>query len=158
MELKSKSWYGWYYKQFYNTYHLPKSLCKFFWGMILAILLFPITYPILIFRKMSKDTSDYPTMLGGLFWFMGLVGTIPLIKLFSIKSLTLLFLINPLGLILAIIFLGLFFGIIYCTVILVQYLLKRFKYRSKFIYANNNWFTEGIKSFFGKYCPKIDWK
>ena len=46
MELSKKSWMVWLWEFSYNK-NLPKNLCPFFWGLILAMLLF---IPIIIVR------------------------------------------------------------------------------------------------------------
>jgi hypothetical protein len=162
MELKSKSWYAWYYRQFYgySSVELPKSLCVFFWKMLFSLIVFPISWPGFIFYFIdSKRESEYPDAKGKIgvaVWFSGLILSIIVLSLFGItpKSPTCLLWLPLLGIFL--------FGVIvllaYCFYILYEFLSNRFKSKKPKKVANKNWFQGGVKSSIGKYCPKINWK
>lgn len=154
MKLKSNSWYGWYYTQFYQCRELPISLCKFFWGILLAIVLFPVTWPSTSINKITKDESSFSGAAGIVLWLISLsFGTI-LKAVFHIKSRSLTFLVIPIVgfIILTTIIFATFFLIVF-----IENIKEKHPSSRKIKEKKPNWFAEGIKAFFGKYCPRIEW-
>lgn len=156
MELNSKSWYSWYYKQFYNTKILPQSLCIFFWKILLAIVLLPFIYPILLFRKVVKD-HDISTSFGLLLWFIGFIGCTPIVIIFKIKSWYNLLWLHPLGLIIMGISIGMFIAIVYIIYEFISFIYNKYNRIKIYKEPKENIVIVMTKAFFGKYCPKIKW-
>lgn len=156
MELNSKSWYSWYYKQFYNTKILPQSLCIFFWKILLAIVLLPFIYPVLLFRKVV-GVNDFSTSFGLLLWFIGVTGCTPIVTIFKIKSWYNLLWLQPLGLVISCVFTGILIVIIYIIYKSINFIYNKSNKIKIYKEPKENIVIVMTKAFFGKYCPKIKW-
>jgi len=157
MKLKQKSWYAWYYQNFYGE-DLPVSLCVFFWKELLAIILFPITWLNVIFNYKKQDYDRLPIGLTIALHCVGIgVGLLITIPLHLKNPIHLLWVGIP-GLILLAILIGIVVGVGFVLYQLVGFISRLFyKYKPAYKEPKPSWFKEGIKAFFGKYCPKIDW-
>lgn len=165
MKLQTDSWHAWYYKQWYGTYNLPQSLCPYFWKLLITLLLFPITWPGTLFCAISQS-KQFDGAFGVIVWLVSMcagVGTISIIeKIMQIKFTGLLCLsIAPIfGLIVTTIVFTIMCSTIYGIVQLIQYIKSKIKRKDIEMVKEKqpSWFTEGIKSFFGKYCSMIEWE
>lgn len=179
MEINKNNWFARYFNWIYEEY--PENICKFFWGSVLAMVLFFIVVPGRIWsEKIMKKTWDYQPYPTGLVMWVAYILLSALgmnfLKLFSINE-TLLS-VFTIGTLFGIITMGIMVGII----ILVCYLTdkyknyKRKKYREKVDRAyqdpklyeqyikemNKPSFADNLAKWIGaikgKYCTKIIWK
>ncbi len=75
--LKEKSWHTKLYKWSYCTYHLPDSLCNYFWALVTAILLLPITVFSLFQTLININANNLAIrIVQGLFTMLLLYGLI----------------------------------------------------------------------------------
>lgn len=155
MKLKLKSWYANIYQTFYWKNDLPISLCKFFWMELVAIILLPIWWITLVINFFIKNEEEHsPAILVAIINLISLLFESIFISRFKNMS-TLLKIVN--------LTIPIFGWICFILGVSVLYLIvKVITYLGNKWYGvdipSTNWFSEGIKSFFGKYCPKIDWK
>jgi hypothetical protein len=79
MIIDKKSWHYGMVKYSYLTKNLPKSLCGYFWQLVISMILFPISYPIFIYNKYlikyhSKvDMYNINALMSILIWLLGFI-------------------------------------------------------------------------------------
>jgi hypothetical protein len=169
MELEMKSWHAQYYIHFYGTHYLPVSFCKYFWLLLVAVLAFPLVFPVFIANRFIHKFSgeeDYifPDWTGIL--YTALVGGIGIAiedKTIHAKNFWYIYAEGTLWLWIVLIGIAIFVGICFLLCLIEDH--YRQKRKSKRVDENGkplpkkpNLLVEGIKAFFGKYCPKITWK
>lgn len=160
MKLNQNSWYAWYYQNLYG-YKLPQSLCKFLWLEILAIILFPIIWIQVLINMCITDEERLPPIFAFLLYFLNVIGACILAEIFKLHSSYNIIWLNFLGVVPIVILAGVIGLIIYLIKVLVEYisdLYSRYKPIKEYKESKPNWFKEGIKAFFSKYCPRIDWE
>ncbi len=141
MELSEKSWLARFYKTSYGTNVLPQSLCPYFWGLVFALLVSPLTTPLILgnrlFNKRWNDYSDIyiKTIVGATIW-----GLVIALIMSPVKV----------GIGLGVTVLGI--GGIIGLFLLVGYLVDS-KTPEPILIVK-----ESFKGFIGRYCPRITWK
>lgn len=168
MKLKSTSITATLYKMFYGTWNLPKSLCPYFWQVVLMyILLIPsaifcIPYHILRIsarRKYIDDSYIFKMLLsfllylviftvgaciytcsGYITWLLN--GSDPL--LFTDRQ--------AMGLVISLCILLIIFGL------LIKFLISKIASIGTYKQKEPSLIKEFIKAKYNKYCPKIDWE
>lgn len=152
LNYKIKSWHAWLFKSTYGKedYELPKSICDYFWLLLLAIIIAIPSYIGHIHNAFSKN--KFPA------WIFSVVTLFSFLLPFGIydeQAETFgLFKLHFIGL-------GFILGIIVALCILgliaagFDYLIN--KYRNKTENVKNP-LVEGFNSFKEKYCKKINWK
>jgi len=169
MKLNKNSFSSKFYRWFYETSILPKSLCPYFWKLLLAWALVALFWlpaivlmlPILIIGVFNRDVlsmlvdNKYGALLMGViiylalfvlvcivFFFLTLFGVMTYVEGSNIASLQL--------------WGGVFsaFGLGGGVSYLIKYLskIKSSKVKQPSI------LSEFIKAKYNKYCPKIDWE
>ena len=180
MKLSNNAWHAWYYRSSYGA-DVPTTLCPYFWSLIGAIVLFPFNilstcYNFLFHRSEPKcgfslSTSTLLTLIAILVGH----GTNHFFEIMSddiskgsdfFIYISISFLI---GTILCIIIIGIVVGILKLIDMYGDYQRSKpdywekrrakelAKYSKRQKDKEPNWFIEGIKAVYGKYCPKIDW-
>lgn len=164
------------YREFYNTKHMPQSLCPYFWKLIIAypivILLLPLLIPTWITAKLSGGSDDDAPIAVKAFMGAILYGCI--------------FLIISVGVFISTIWItyyqpsmlhGMYIGGAMTTLVLsivgitlgIQHLINERKLKrmnteldqngNQIPYVHKpNIIIEFFKAKYNKYCPKINWK
>lgn len=164
------------YREFYNTKHMPQSLCPYFWKLIIAypivILLLPLLIPTWISIKLSGGSDDDAPIAVKAFMGAILYGCI--------------FLIISVGVFISTIWItyyqpsmlhGMYIGgattivtlSIVGLIVWIKYLIseRRLKRMNTELDQNGNQIPyvhkpniiiEFFKAKYNKYCPKINWK
>ncbi len=168
MKLNKKSWHTWYYRQFYGGANLPPNLCPYFWALLAALLLFPITYSSTIYNLFfyrKKVIYAEPWFKGVLFYFWTFIfGLVIDLVLHGdrIPSKFDVFVFDPsLGTVATLILIALFI----ISIKLFRLYRNHFPKKTKVVVTETkvykepkpNIIIEMIKAIYGKYCPKIDW-
>ena len=163
MELKTNSWRAWYYKQFYCTDKLPKSLCVYFWKLLISLILFSVTYPAFILNVLFKE-HVVPFLLGAMMWIVSLMFWDIVIHpknhhlLINLQN----FMIYPLlGFITICVGSAICFGAGYLIVNFGFYLYHKKdnrKNKKEKVALKPNIITTYAKAFIGRFCPIIHWR
>ena len=183
MELNRNSISARVYRDFYNQYLMPESLCPYFWKLVFAwpitVILAPLAFPIWIMERKSQERMEVPTFVKALF---------------SLALLGLLFLIFCIGVFISSYWItyyqktvwygwwlggGITFIIsLFLTIVAgILYLIRLYKERQWELHhqaaydENGNWIPEEdrklpksniiiefVRAKYNRYCPKIDWK
>ncbi len=143
MELKTTSWHSKLYNYSYTS-SLPNNLCSYFWKVILAMIVSPLSLPVgLSMRGENLALKTFVNIICLVCFCICSFAFIyaPLIEEDFIPMISILIIIG----------IGL---LIYGFYNLVEYLDKRNRYKPK----QPNIFIEYIKATKENYCPKITWK
>lgn len=169
------------YRWFYITDEMPKTLCPYFWKLVIMyMLILPvgiINLPLIIFNENDEfDNWGERFGIGVLCYaFLFLIGTtlfsivtLPIWGLFKNEFYKQLQVIGIMGLVIAI---AVFIGILMVNLITKIKDKKRYKRMGYTLDEDGNWvrsdmvvknqgniITEFIKAKYNKYCPKIDWE
>lgn len=148
MNLTENSWHKKFYdiSFYYNKKYPLENFCDYFWNLVLAFLLLPISWPSYVIQTLAK-TNDHPYSFWGKVFGGGFLQCLFYIIIYHIINSNLedwgVFFILILVTILS---LALLIGIIY------------FFTDSDTGKELKEIVGEGIGSFKNKYCPKITWK
>lgn len=159
MKLNLNSWHAKLYKNSYNG--LPETLCPYFWKLLLAIVLLPITFVGYLFPFIREAKSLFLNFLATFIAAAIIVTSYGLgenfIEYCSLKDQIIGFMI---GLGTMILVFAAITAILFVIFYLDDYLEDR-KYQRRW---NRNepkkqWIiVEWWKGFYGKYCPRINWE
>ena len=178
MELKRNSISAKVYRNFYETSHMPESLCPYFWKLVAAwpitILFLPLLIPFWIVDKFYEGSERMPFPAQA---FLGLLMYVVLFSVFcvgvTISSIWITHYQGPdwydwyiAG------FVVIFIALVGRAVFLISKLKERRRQKriesrydenGNYIYTEEaelkpNILVEFIKAKYNKYCPKIDWK
>jgi hypothetical protein len=163
MELKRKSWYAWLYKRTYGT-ELPDNLCPFFWKMILAIVMFPVTWPCIVIELLILDDPSKTRWSGRLFYGFA-TNVLSIIVCASIMAhytkhifywwtSIVGFIITIIGVASILAVIG---GLVWLGDTIRLGIVSFFRKKKKTV-PKQSILSEYVKARFGKYCPKITWK
>lgn len=138
MEINKNSWHSKFYYVSYRE--LPQSLCEYFWKLVLALTLLPLTWAGYAIKSSREQIYGVKINTGLIFWM--LFWFVPYMVSIGNNTSFLQSLILSIG------------GYIFLTVvtlitILIIYLISKSK--------KPNIVTERWKAFKGKYCPQITW-
>lgn len=156
MEINKNNWHAKFYYWTYKNH--PNSLCPYFWKLILAFVLLPLTfvgYLIPTFREDEDNVLSVYFAVTVLFWILLGFGWETGNNMFETYH---IFLSTFLG------FLILLFGIAVALTVLFGIGYFFAEWLPEHIYKNRreepktNLIKERIKAFKGKYCPKITWR
>jgi mannose/fructose/N-acetylgalactosamine-specific phosphotransferase system component IIC len=170
MKLNSNSVTARLYRWFYMNDQMPKSLCPYFWKLLIMwFLLIPyaiVTLPIIVFGVFDRSVDDEfdcggRLMASGFLWFLvyGVVsmGYSIIVWVFSVKYVESLFVIGSFLWLISIGF------AIYHTfgALIARY--KNYKWSKSNKQTNrvkskdSSVVVEFVKGWYKKYCPTIDW-
>ena len=161
------------YRWFYAKYEMPKTLCPYFWKLVIMwLLIIPYTVlalPYVIFHgTKSEGDSFFEKPIIGIFLYLSLF--LVLAALFSISVFWIIF--PKESYLFDIQFIGLFIWMVAITLGGFQFFswLKNKYTKSKIKYdeywyriwdspkeKESNIFVEWVKSVYHNYCPKIEW-
>jgi hypothetical protein len=178
MILKQNSVSAKVYRNFYETSHMPQSICPYFWKLVFAwpitILLFPLLIPFWIVDKINGDSGRVPfpaqvfigiLIYGAAFCIFCLGVTISSIWIthyqgtnwygWYIGGILVMYSLLVVGVILLIREIKL--------KLRIRRIERRYDAEGNYINAEEseikpNIIVEFIKAKYNKYCPKIDWK
>jgi len=150
MKLTKNSWhYNWWMLNFSEYSKEPnKNFCDYFWALVLSVVLFPITAPSLLIKKIAKSDTNIKEHVG-----ITLVLYLVTLLIFAVVKLSTQQPIVMLIIVAAIAAVALMW-------LLLHYFVDVFP-NTKF--ANNlseigDIGKEGWLAFKGKYCPKVEWQ
>lgn len=165
MNLKLNSWHFWLYKHSYSG--TPQTLCPYFWKLLFAIVLLPITFMGYLIPAVRHDRNLFlhglVTFLIGFLIFLGFIlgekhyeGNILLATLYGLGTMLLtICIVCVAGALIA----GLIFSIREAVIYIQDKRedayyerLAEGKEPKKYI------LVEWWKGFKGKYCPRINWE
>jgi len=167
MKIKENKWHAELYYYSYNT--LPKSLCRYFWMLLLSIVLLPITWFGYSIPKLREDKSNnivsfmiftvsivyvgsllLPYLLGNAFSKVNELVDISDVQMLGI------------GYILLIILAAAIFILLFLAFDVFPYLKEKLeeitKHKKPKQKKEPSIVVEYYKAFMGKYCPRIDWE
>jgi len=167
MKIKENQWHAKLYYYSYNT--LPKSLCRYFWMLLLSIVLLPITWCGYVVPKVRKDRgNNIGSFIGftvGLFYVGSLLLPYLLGNAFSkLNELVDISDVQMLGIgyILLILMAAAIFLLLFLAFNVFPYLKEKLEERTKNKKPKQekgpSIISEYYKAFMGKYCPRIDWE
>lgn len=166
-QIKKSGLLTWLYMSTYGVekHKLTKSLCKYFWQMIFAIIIAPISFinhtcNLIFNRKEPGDGmhSGYGTVIH---FVILMVGMMILTKNDVTPEFNYLYfmLVGAIGAVGFIIFIGVVVGIIYLIKSGYEKLKESYNDGKDTNYEEpkDNAVKSYVKGFFNKYCPKIEW-
>ena len=166
MNLNRNSWYAQLYMHTYSTCFLPNNLCAFFWKMLLAVILLPITWvlliPSFIFSKERPDKIGNKVLIS---FGLNIVGLLVygLTFLQNKKDGSIHWYYPALGILMLLgVGIVIYIFVRLCSLIsetsLWQSIASTFRRQSSSYKEPKTWIvTEFIKAKKNKYCPKITW-
>jgi hypothetical protein len=179
MELNYNSLSARVYRNFYETSHMPESLCPYFWKLVaawpLTILFSPLLIPFWIADKFKGDNDNtrmpFPAQA-----FVGLILYLALYLIFcvgvTISSFWITYskdsswygryLVGWIGIVSTLIFLIIYGIMEWKKQLHIKKIERRYDAEGNYIHSEEeekpNILVEFVKAKYNKYCPKIDWK
>lgn len=157
VELKEKSLLTWLYKQGWRTNELPKSLCPYFWKLLIVLLCLPMTWPIVLMECKKKYFDG-----NGVYLFMYSLGGL-IIQLMVFATCVSIY-TNPITVLSTfLIIFGGGYGVYKC----VNYCEKVKERKLDLLIAGHKpkessefykTFSSAFKAIQDKVCPIIEWK
>lgn len=184
VRIKKTSWHARLFAQTYNVESLPSNLCPYFWGLVISLVLLPLTFWTLVFYKICPDEAPWRFGVGhrirsGLVaWIVtvvvSLVGFAYVSEHYYPKSgvpYTDLVRVCLLALPFGILIVGGALLTVFLVCLLCMGICVLFKMASESVVTfiskplmeseepkNNNVLFAYLKARKQKYCPKIDWE
>jgi len=150
MKLTKNSWhYNWWMLNFSEYSKEPnKNFCDYFWALVLSVVLFPITAPSLLIKKIAKSDTNIKEHVGITFvLYLVTLLIFAVVKLSTQQPIVMLIIVAAIA-------------AVALMWLLLHYFVDVFP-NTKF--ANNlseigDIGKEGWLAFKGKYCPKVEWQ
>ena len=177
MELNRNSISARVYRNFYDTSHMPESLCPYFWKLVAAwpitILFLPLLIPFWIVDKFNENSDRMPFPAQA---FIGLLMYVAAFSVFCVGvTISSIWITHYQGTHWYDWYLTGWVGIFVALVGSIVFLISKLKERRRqkrmesrydengnYIHSYEeekpNVLIEFIKAKYNKYCPKIDWK
>jgi len=145
LNLNKNSWHAKLFLASYSSKELPKSLCNYFWSLIFAIILLPVTFVVVIYNIITKKRVNKIIQIS--FMLFGLILSSAFYEDYSFPTAYFY------GLITTVVVVGIS-GLFAFT--LVYFIEKSDNHKPKKT-KKPNVIIEGIKAVKNKYCPIIQW-
>lgn len=151
MKLKIDSWHAKFYLKSYGGHYLPEILSVYFWQLVLAIVLLPITWWTYYFKQLRYETLLEKTLFSVFWYLVATTSGFMLSDFMDIQWYTLP-LCTALGTVFIVCFITFLWGLLKITSKIKS---LPFTYKIK---PSKTLIKQSLKDFKEKTCTKIDWE
>lgn len=161
MKLNLNSWYVWIYRSSYDltVYDLPNNLCPFFWKLVLAIIMLPLSWIGHLFNigRVQTKALVVGSAISVLIMISGMVAACQdNVKHITLKIALKYYAIGSFYLVLVAVALGIVILVLCGIGHICEYIKDKWQDRS-YKESKPSIITTFIKAKYNKYCPKIEW-